>query len=294
MGVIMEIINMTLKQFEKCQPLSLSDDTTSTECKMYKFYYKGNEKVLKRLYITNGINFANKLYTLEALSANREFMPNNFILPDFLVSINQVVSGFAMNYINCINLSNILEDKLVDIEEKKYYLKLIGKILEQMKRIRQSTILNDFYLGDLHEDNFVVDVNKKEIYVVDLDSSKILGNQSSPGRYLTSKALLNNASTIKYKRTINDRLTDYKVDENTDLYCYIIIILNYLYNGKINNVEIDEFYRFINYLNDIGVNKELLKCFERILTNGNNINPCDYIDSLTSKQIAKARFLYKK
>lgn len=44
----MEIINMTLKQFEKCQPLSLSDDTTSTECKMYKFYYKGNEKVLKR------------------------------------------------------------------------------------------------------------------------------------------------------------------------------------------------------------------------------------------------------
>lgn len=290
----MEIVNMTSKGMEKCKSLILPKNVLSTECEIYRFTYKGREMVLKKLYNTDGIIFANKLYTLEALSTNREYMPSNFILPEFLVSVNKIIQGFAMKYVEGNNLSVVLNDKLLDVDEKKYYLKSIGRILEQMKRIRNTTSLKDFYLGDLHEDNFMININKKEMFVTDLDSAKILGNQSSPCRYLTPFALLNNASETKYKRTNGDCLTDYRVDENTDIYCYIIVILNYLYNGRINNVGIDEFYRFINYLNDIGVDKELIICFERILTNSDNINPCDYLDTLTPKQIGKARTLYKK
>lgn len=290
----MKIVNMTSKSLENCRVLDLPKSILNTECDVYKFVYKDKNMVLKKLFYTDGIRFANKLYTLEALSTNREYIPSNFVLPEFLVSVNKIIQGFAMNYVKGDNLSLVLSDKLFDVEEKKYYLKSIGRILEQMKRIRNTTSLKDFYLGDLHEDNFMVDVNKKEVYVTDLDSAKILGNQSSPGRYLTPFALLNNASETKYKRTNGDCLTDYRVDENTDIYCYVIVILNYLYNGKINNVGIDEFYRFMSYLNDIGVDKELINCFERILTNSDNINPCDYLDTLTPKQIGKARTLYKK
>lgn len=84
-------------------------------------------------------------------------------------------------------------------------------------------------------------------------------------------------------------MTNYKVDENTDLYCYTIIILNYLYGENINNMQIEEFY---NYLNNIGIDYKLLECFERIVSNGNNINPVLYIDNLTVSQIGKARKKY--
>lgn len=43
------------------------------------------------------------------------------------------------------------------------------------------------------------------------------------------------------------------------------MILNYLYDGRVDRLSIEEFYRFINYL-----------------------------DTLSSKQIAKARKLYQK
>lgn len=70
-----------------------------------------------------------------------------------------------------------------------------------MKNIRKYTELKDFYIGDIHEDNFLVDTEKQEIFVADLDSCKI---------------------------------ADYKVTEETDIYCYIIMILNYLYDGRVD------------------------------------------------------------
>ena len=58
--------------------------------------------------------------------------------------------------------------------------------------------------------------------------------------------------------------------------------------------KIEKFYDFINYLEDIKVNIELIECFNKIVVGGNNINPCNYLDTLTPKQVAGARRLYKK
>ena len=52
------------------------------------------EDILKKLYFTNGNTFGNKLYTLEALASNKEFIPDNFILPEFLVAINKKIEAF--------------------------------------------------------------------------------------------------------------------------------------------------------------------------------------------------------
>ena len=68
-----------------------------------------------------------------------------------------------------------------------------------------------------------------------------------------------------------------------------IVILNYLYGENINNIAIDDFYDYLNYLNSLEVDKNLLECFERIVTNGNNLNPIGYVDTLTAKQIGMAR-----
>ena len=285
---------MSKTKLNSLEPLILPKDVTSTECELFKYNYYGKEKLLKKLYRTNGIIFANKLYTIEALNSNKDNIPSNFIVPEVLVSINKQIEAFTMKYIKGTNLSIILNEPTITYEEKINYLKSIGNILEQMKNIRKYTELKDFYIGDIHEDNFLVDTEKQEIFVADLDSCKIADNKSFPGRYLTTTSLLR-YNEIKYLLLDEpDRIADYKVTEETDIYCYIIMILNYLYDGRIDRLSIEEFYRFINYLDDIEVNKELIESFEKIVVGAPNVNPVNYLDTLSSKQIAKARKLYQK
>lgn len=285
---------MSKTKLNSLEPLILPKNVTSTECELFKYPYYGKEKLLKKLHRTDGIIFANKLYTIEALNANKDSMPSNFILPESLVSINKKIEAFTMKYIKGINLSVILNNPDITYEEKIHYLKSIGRILEQMQNIRKYTNLNNFYLGDIHEDNFLVERDKQEIYIVDLDSCKIAGNKSFPGRYLTNSSLIKYNSTKYQTLSQTDDLADYKIDENTDIYCYIIMILNYLYDGRVDRLSLDKFYDFINYLEDIKVNIELIECFNKIVVGGNNINPCNYLDTLTPKQVAGARRLYKK
>lgn len=285
----MEIISMSRSKFDKLKPLELPKNVRNTECEVFHFRYRNQEKVLKKLYCTGGNNFGNKLYTIEALSSNALYIPDNFILPESLVAIDKRIEAFVMPYIKGINLSVILDDPSIDLDEKKYYLKMIGQILEQMKNIRKFTTLTDFYLGDLHEDNFIIDPLKRDVYIADTDSIKIAGNFSFPSRYLSAKGLLNSAGKKYHLNSDSHCLTDYVVDENTDLYCYAIVILNYLYGEKINNIDITEYYKYLNYLNDLNMDKNLLECFERIVSNGKNINPVNYIDTLTAKQIGMAR-----
>lgn len=290
----MQIINMSKTKLNSLEPLILPKNVTSTECELFKYPYYGKEKLLKKLHRTDGIIFANKLYTIGALNANKDSMPSNFVLPESLVSINKKIEAFTMKYIKGINLSVILNNPDITYEEKIHYLKSIGRILEQMQNIRKYTNLNNFYLGDIHEDNFLVERDKQEIYIVDLDSCKIAGNKSFPGRYLTNSSLIKYSNTKYQTLSQTDDLADYKIDENTDIYCYIIMILNYLYDGRVDRLSLDKFYDFINYLEDIKVNIELIECFNKIVVGGNNINPCNYLDTLTPKQVAGARRLYKK
>ena len=290
----MQIINMSKTKLNSLEPLILPKNVTSTECELFKYPYYGKEKLLKKLHRTDGIIFANKLYTIGALNANKDSMPSNFVLPESLVSINKKIEAFTMKYIKGINLSVILNNPDITYEEKIHYLKSIGRILEQMQNIRKYTNLNNFYLGDIHEDNFLVERDKQEIYIVDLDSCKIEGNKSFPVRYLTNSSLIKYNNTKYQTLSQTDDLADYKIDENTDIYCYIIMILNYLYDGRVDRLSLDKFYDFINYLEDIKVNIELIECFNKIVVGGNNINPCNYLDTLTPKQVAGARRLYKK
>ena len=290
----MQIINMSKTKLNSLEPLILPKNVTSTECELFKYPYYGKEKLLKKLHRTDGIIFANKLYTIGALNANKDSMPSNFVLPESLVSINKKIEAFTMKYIKGINLSVILNNPDITYEEKIHYLKSIGRILEQMQNIRKYTNLNNFYLGHIHEDNFLVERDKQEIYIVDLDSCKIAGNKSFPGRYLTNSSLIKYNNTKYQTLSQTDDLADYKIDENTDIYCYIIMILNYLYDGRVDRLSLDKFYDFINYLEDIKVNIELIECFNKIVVGGNNINPCNYLDTLTPKQVAGARRLYKK
>lgn len=289
-GDIMGVVNISKKRFDSLDPFVLPKYVTSTECALFNFRYRGKDMLLKRLFRNDDLSFANKLYTLQAISINSAHIPDNFITAEFLISINKQIEAFVMPLVKGVNLSLILSDFNFTLSEKKYYLKLVGQVLEQMRSIRKYTDLNDFYLGDLHEDNIIVDPFKKKIYIADLDSCKIAGNRSFPARYLTSGGLLSNANG-KYKKTVdkNGVFLNYEVDYNTDLYCYCIMILNFLYGEKINSLDIAEFYNYLNYLDYLKINSQLLEVFNKIVLNCDNLSPLDYIDTLTSEQILRAR-----
>ena len=128
----MKIISISKKAFANLEPLKLSRETVNTEGIIYDFNYMGNEKVLKTLYTLNGATFANKLYTLEMLDTNREYLPSSFCLPDSLCAVNGIIVGFTSPKIEGINLSSILKSRYIDYKGQIYYLKKVNLNLKKL------------------------------------------------------------------------------------------------------------------------------------------------------------------
>ena len=114
-----------------------------------------------------------------------------------------------------------------------------------------------------------------------MDSCKINGNIPFPSRYLSPISHINEYS--KYKKVGDVSLIgeSFKIDENTDYYCYIVMLLNYLYGKSITKLSIEEFYDYLSYLHDIGVSYELINMFGLIYTEHANVNPFEYLDELS-------------
>jgi len=284
----MKIISLSKKRFEELDELKLSREIFNTEAKIYDFEYRGDKKVLKTLYSQNGHVFANKLYTLEMLDSNKGYLPSNFYIPDSLCSVDGKIIGFTIPKAEGSNLTDILKSRNIEYKEQLYYLKKIGEMLNQLHNIRKYTPLKDFYINDLHDSNFIVDENKRELNVIDLDSCKICSNEPFAARFLTPRSIIKGID--KYKLNEDMHSNGYIVpSSDSDIYCYIMIILNYLYGNKLSSMGIENFYEYLNYLEDIGINKELLAIFSKVVANCKNENPLYYLDSLTSEQIYRAK-----
>ena len=160
-----------------------------------------------------------------------------------------------MELIDSINLETALNSFDISSERKIKYLYQIGQVLEKMKQVRAyaetdiytNNTVKDFYLNDLHENNFIIDTRTDNIRVVDIDSCKINGIFTFGSKYLTEKAII--GSIRKYKHEENDICGGYfEPSEDTEIYCYIMVILNTLYGGNIHNLSIPEFYNYLEYL----------------------------------------------
>jgi len=283
-----KILHMSDNEMVNLNKLEMGN-TLNTEADIFRYKYDGREYVLKDLDFLDKNRWDNKMRTLLSVDSNREIIPDYFIKPEFFMSYDYVIRYWASRYVNGICFNSILNDKEVDINVKKRYLKRIGYILKQMDYIRRNSLLRDFYVGDLHENNFIIDRSGR-LLVCDIDSIKINGNKSSVGKYLNPFALIGKCGADKYKMdNSNNRIGDYIVDKNTDLYCYNIMILNFLYGKCINDISVNNFYRYLNYLNDIGIDYEMIEMFNKLLSNEDNVNPYYFIDSLTEDKVIKAR-----
>ena len=249
-------------------------------------------KILKRLYVTTGPMFGNKLQTINSLiDLQQDIDIPEIVFPERLAIINSEVVGYVMELVESVNLETALRSYDVSAETKIKYLRQIGEILEKMKTVRKFTEIKDFYLNDMHEHNFIIDSKTDSVRVVDIDSCKINGNYTFASRYLSPMSMI--ANIKKYKHETNGICGGYLIpSEDTELYCYTIMILNTLYGGGFNRVSLEEFYNYIEYLHSIGASLELVDTFEKVVSNNHNENPYEILDSLIPIMKKSNKYVY--
>lgn len=257
----MEVINLSSRSFKGLRTLELPNTVYNTEGKIYIYEDKDkwNKRIhlVKKLYINSGPIFSNKLATIN--------------------SLNREIVGFTMPYVPSTNLKEILSDSATPAEVKIKYLKDIGTILEKMEEVRKYADLDDFYLNDLHEGNFIVD-REGTLRVIDLDSCKIAGNMPFCSKYLSRMNPSISDLPGKYKLSNFRCSGDIIPNKDTDLYCYIITVLNTLFGRETHRLPLETFYDYLEYLRRIGVSTELIDIISDIYSNKHNTNPRDLLD----------------
>lgn len=282
----MKILNMSEKRFNSLEPFELPRDVLSTEAKLFVFEdknrWKKEMKMLKKLHNDSGTLFSNKLYTVnELIDKSEEIDIEELVLPEKLVSIYGKIVGFTMPLIDNVNLKTVFNSMEFSNKQKIEFLKEIGEILEKMRKLREYSSVHEFYLNDLHENNFILNKQTGRINVIDIDSCKIGHNLPFPSRFLTNKSPINEIA--KYKK-ISTAIKGANIlpDENTDIFCYILTILNYMSGMNLNNFTIGEYYDYLSYLGELGISDELLDIFSLVYTDKDNVNPYEYIDELAN------------
>lgn|SRR5574344_128630 len=272
----METVNLHNYQFRKLREYKLDKNVTNTECQLYILnkktkWYKYKE-LIKKFYITEGEYFSNKLYTINSLiDAKNNININSLVFPDSLISIDGKIVGYTMPFIeHNINLGSILNNPDVAFSIKRKALKSVGNILESISNV------NNFYLSDIHESNFIFDYDTNDLKAVDIDSAKIGNNAPSVSKFMT----------------YNDKLWDYNhkypmnkedihiPNNNASNLCYIYMILNTISETHIYNKSIAEYYDYLEFLRDSGFNKELVDIFSYIYMYKDNVSPLPLLDSI--------------
>ena len=282
----METLVINKTNYKKLKKLELNKDICNTECKLFILDNKVVKKLLKIFFINEGVYFGNKLLTINSLiDAKDEINIKELILPEKLVVVGDKVAGFSMPYINNYNLQLILSSKDVPISQKIIFLKEIGKIIEKIQYIKPYN--KAFYLSDIHESNFIYDLEKKIVCAVDLDGCKITNNEPSPIKFLSTNK---NVSKYPYKYPQKENNV-YIPNSNTEYFCYMMMILNTISYNQINHLSESDFYLYLQYLKDLGFSHEFLSQFYTIYTNSNNKFEIDTLNEIPSNNnIAKAHY----
>lgn len=286
----MNIIKLSRREYNRLKPFLVSEYILHTESDLYEMKYCGERKIVKTMFTYDKDFHREKLRTLDTLDSYKSYLPEEFCIPDNLIAVGRRKPAFTVPYFKGDTLANILNDSSIPIQEHLYYLKRVGEILEELSKIRRTSSLKEIYIGDLHESNILVNPFTKELGIIDLDSCRIGTDFSYTSKYLTPFSLIK-YQPDKYKQ--NQMLGNgpgYIIpDSNSDIYCYIVMIFNYLTNDLYRYFSLDNFFNYLTLLNDLGINKELLYLLEKLFTKDDNINPYEYLESLTTQDIAFAR-----
>lgn len=261
----------------------------NTEGMLFTYKIDDKKMLLKTFYLDYNDIINNKIYTLNCLNKYKgKINLEELVIPEYLIYTKSRFEGIMMDLIPGINLENILYSPKYNIKDKMSLLKKVGILLEKLDKVNNKNKFN-LFINDLHEGNIIVTPDN-DIKIVDLDSCKICDNIPAHSKYLSSlkrKCINNN----KYK--VNESAHTINPNKDTDLYCYNIMVLNTLFQGDILRLTIDEFYDYLNYLESINIDKELLSLISKLYTEDSNYNIYEYLDTIDNNGYKAHRNIYK-
>ncbi|MCI9279290.1 MAG: hypothetical protein HFJ02_00635 [Bacilli bacterium] len=164
-------------------------------------------------------------------------------------------------------------------------LKKIGQTLEHLKELKKAEPnLKGFAIGDLQERNILIEEETHQIKIIDLDSCTF----STPTVY-HSKNLVGLKNTLfPSNLSFKYQLNNYKLincNFNTDIYCYLMIILKLLFNYDIttSKINIQSYSYHIENLLNQGLPKPIYDSLMALFKPINNLNPYQYLEDIPYK-----------
>jgi len=165
-----------------------------------------------------------------------------------------------------------LQDSAVESNFKINLLKQVGDILKKVATTDK--YVKPFLLGDVNENNFVVD-DTGTVYAVDLDSCKIGNNLPFPSRYIHVIGKKSDTLAGKY---IKNEEGIYIPTQNTELSCFNIMVMNTIANGRVDRLCINEFYYYLEYLKTLDYDFEIIDCFASIYSSADTKDPSEILE----------------
>ena len=280
----MKIINLRMHELRSFKVLELEEGIFNTEALMLVLPKKYNKEhqhmVFKYLDAQDDEKaMARKIYTINMLNGSDEYRNiKELVIPNYVVVVDGKITGFAMPLVeNHQNLGYILNDTDDPLPKKLSYIEKLGSIIDKVQRVKGETFKMQF--GDLNEYNFIIDKDD-DLYAIDLDSA-YLGQDEPPNMayYLLKNQYIKDIKQ-KYKTTKAGIVIP---TDNSDLYCYNMILLNTLAKERLFKMDIPTYYMYLNHLKDVGIDKELIDAFNKIYLPVKNVNPKDMISSIDPK-----------
>lgn len=291
----MKVINISKRKLRKLPELELERCVVNTEAKLYVHDFKikySHSKDLLKIYNNQNISYiADKMSVISKLISTFESLDfPELIIPTSLVSLDGEISGFAMPFIeNNINLTLLLNNPKIPLKIKLKWLKEVLDILIKIKD--NHTLKQRFFLGDIHEANFILDTDEQRVKAVDLDSSYFIGGPIPISKYTTINNLLEDFPS---KYIIDEESGKFIPNKELTSASFIYMLLNVL-SGNTDSYRWshNEFYNYLSFLKKSNLPSELLDIIANVYTAGNidiyNANLLDGIDVQNDYNLARGR-----
>lgn len=279
----MDTLRITSKDLKKLSKYELHRDIDNSESRLYLFQKRELLKIFKSTdkdYLTNKLFILNRL-----LDIKPDINIPELVLPNELAKVSGIVKGYTMDFIEKnTNLGLLLKNPNISLEDKIYFIIKIGKVLN---KIMLDKTLNEerFYLGDIHEGNFIYDNSNNLIKVVDIDSAYIPGMEAPNSKFLT---LNDKLLTFNNKYPI-DKNEKHIPNNNTTILSYIYILLNFLTEEYSPDMDKTNFCNNLTMLSQAGFNRELLDAIFNIYKTTDNYFDFEILKTIEPKLILKYR-----
>ena len=278
--------NFRMREIRKLKELQIESGVLNTEALMLVLKRKSfPDKVVRVFKYLDAQEdpdiMAKKTYVVTTLNNNNPYQKiEELVIPDSIIYVDNLIAGFGVPLIeNHRNLGVIIQNPSVSLEEKISYLQQLGNLIDKVQRVEVTK--NRFQFGDLNEFNFIIDENNT-VKAIDLDSAYLgIGEPLDMAYYLlrndyiTSFTKENNSN--KYKVTDNGIIIP---NDDTDLYCYNMIILKALSKENIYKQDINTYYQYLEYLRMLGLPDDLIESFNNIYIPKENTNPKDILPEI--------------